>query len=56
METPLDHLIKRLARLPGLGPRSARRAALYLLQNRQTMMIPLAEEMTDVAHKVRHCV
>ncbi len=56
METPLDHLIKRLARLPGLGPRSARRAALYLLQNRETMMIPLAEEMTDVAHKVRHCV
>ena len=56
METPLDNLIKRLARLPGLGPRSARRTALYLLKNKQTMMIPLAEEMTDVAHKVRDCV
>ena len=56
METPLDNLIKRIARLPGLGPRSARRTALYLLKHKQTMMIPLAEEMTDVAHKVRHCV
>lgn len=56
METPLDNLIKRLSRLPGLGPRSARRTALYLLKNKQTMMLPLAEEMNDVAHKVRDCV
>ena len=56
METPLDNLIKRLSRLPGLGPRSARRTALYLLKNKQTMMLPLAEEMSDVAHKVRECV
>ena len=56
METPLDQLIKRLSRLPGLGPRSARRAALHLLKNKQTMMIPLAEEMAHVASTVRDCV
>ena len=56
METPLDQLIKRLSRLPGLGPRSARRAALHLLKNKQTMMLPLAQEMADVAHSVKTCV
>lgn len=56
METPLDQLIKRLSRLPGLGPRSARRAALHLLKNKQAMMLPLAEEMAAVAHSVKDCV
>ena len=56
METPLDQLIKRLSRLPGFGPRSARRAALHLLKNKQTIMIPLAEEMAAVAHRVKECV
>ena len=56
METPLDHLIKRLSRLPGLGPRSARRAALHLLKNKQSMMIPLATEMQQVAQSVKSCV
>ena len=56
METPLDQLIKRLSRLPGLGPRSARRAALHLLKHKQEMMIPLAQEMADVAHSVKDCV
>ena len=56
METPLDQLIKRLSRLPGLGPRSARRAALHLLKHKQTMMLPLAEEMAEVAHSVKDCV
>ena len=37
---PLDQLIQRLARLPGLGPRSARRTALYLLKNRDQIMLP----------------
>ena len=55
METPLDQLIKRLSRLPGLGPRSARRAALHLLKNKQSMMLPLAQEMADVAHHVKTC-
>ena len=56
MDTPLDQLIKRLSRLPGLGPRSARRAALHLLKNKQSMMLPLAQEMADVAHSVKDCV
>lgn len=55
-QTPLDQLIKRLARLPGLGPRSARRAALHLLKNKEKMMLPLAAELDYVARTVRTCV
>ena len=53
---PLDQLIQRLARLPGLGPRSARRTALYLLKNRDQIMLPLATEMDHAARTVRTCV
>lgn len=53
---PLDQLIQRLARLPGLGPRSARRTALYLLKNRDQIMLPLAGEMDHAARTVRACV
>ena len=53
---PLDQLIQRLSRLPGLGPRSARRTALYLLKNRDQVMLPLANELDDAARKVRTCV
>ena len=53
---PLDHLIQRLSRLPGLGPRSARRTALYLLKNRDQVMLPLANELNHAARKVRTCV
>lgn len=53
---PLDQLIQRLSRLPGLGPRSARRAALYLLKNRDQIMLPLAHEMDHAARTVRNCV
>lgn len=52
----LDQLIQRLARLPGLGPRSARRAVLYLLKNRDQIMLPLAQEMDTAARTVRACV
>jgi recombination protein RecR len=38
----LDRLIQLLAKLPGLGPRSARRAALFLLKRREALMEPLA--------------
>jgi len=55
MDNQLESLIKRLARLPGLGPRSARRAVLFLLQNRDRMMLPLAEELGNVAKAVRNC-
>ena len=51
----LERLIQLLARLPGLGPRSARRAALHLVDKRDTVMVPLAEAMADAAAKVRIC-
>lgn len=55
MDNQLESLIKRLARLPGLGPRSARRAVLHLLQNRDRLMLPLSEELGSVAKTVRSC-
>ena len=55
MDAQLDTLIRRLARLPGLGPRSARRAVLHLLQNRETLMLPLADDLGQVARAVRNC-
>ena len=54
-EGPLEQLIRRLARLPGFGSRSARRAVLHLMKNRDSLMLPLAEEMLNVAHNVRTC-
>ena len=55
MDAKLDTLIRRLARLPGLGPRSARRAVLHLLQNRETLMLPLADDLGAVGRAVRNC-
>jgi len=51
----LDHLIQLLSKLPGLGPRSARRAALFLLKRRESLMEPLAAALTETAAKVRPC-
>ena len=51
----VDRLIGLLARLPGLGPRSARRAALRMLQQPQTRMLPLAAALEDAAKAVRPC-
>jgi recombination protein RecR len=56
MDNAVEDLIRKLSRIPGLGPRSARRAALYLLQNRERLMVPLAREMNDVAIRIRSCV
>ena len=53
--TELDTLIQLLARLPGLGPRSARRAALYLLKRREQIMQPLAAALGAAAAAVRPC-
>jgi recombination protein RecR len=52
---PLDHLIKALARLPGLGNRSARRIALHLLSKREGLMLPLAEILKTAAEEVKQC-
>lgn len=51
----IERLIDLLARLPGLGPRSARRAALVLLNARGQLLEPLAAALVDAAAKVRHC-
>jgi len=51
----VEKLIALLARLPGLGPRSARRAALKLLQQPDTKMLPLANAMAEAARAVRTC-
>ena len=56
MHDSLENLIRKLGHLPGLGPRSARRAVLFLLKNREKLMLPLSEEMHDVANKVRACI
>jgi len=51
----LDALIQLLSKLPGLGPRSARRAALHLVKRRETLMQPLAETMLAAAKRIRAC-
>jgi recombination protein RecR len=53
--TELDRLIQLLAKLPGLGPRSARRAALQLLKRRESLMEPLAVALADAAKAVHPC-
>lgn len=54
--TEVERLIQLLARLPGLGPRSARRAALHLLKKRETLMDPLAEALESVSRTVATCL
>jgi recombination protein RecR len=51
----LDQLIQLLARLPGLGPRSARRAALHLLKHREVLMAQLAASLATAAREVQRC-
>ncbi len=51
----IDHLIALLARLPGMGPRSARRAALRMLQQPEMRMLPLAAALAEAARAVRSC-
>jgi len=51
----IEHLIQLLARLPGLGPRSARRAALHLVKKKETLLEPLAQAMRLVVENVRIC-
>ncbi len=52
----IETLIDLMARLPGLGPRSARRAVLALLKKREQLMTPLAQAMAGVALNARDCV
>ena len=51
----IERLIGLLAKLPGMGPRSARRAALKMLQQPEARMLPLASALAEAAHAVRPC-
>ena len=51
----IERLIQLLAKLPGLGPRSARRAALHLIKNRERLLVPLASAMAEARDKVTVC-
>jgi recombination protein RecR len=51
----IERLIQLLAKLPGLGPRSARRAALALLKKRDTLLEPLAESLREAADAILTC-
>lgn len=51
----IERLIALLAKLPGLGPRSARRVALHLLKKRDALMSPLAEALAEAADKITAC-
>ena len=51
----IERLIQLLAKLPGLGPRSARRAALHLIKNRERLLVPLSAAMAEAEAKVTVC-
>jgi recombination protein RecR len=51
----LERLIQLFAKLPGLGPRSARRIVLKLLRERETKLLPLADAIREAAETVRSC-
>jgi recombination protein RecR len=51
----IERLIQLLARLPGLGPRSARRAALFLIKKRELVMAPLAAALHTAIEKIEVC-
>jgi recombination protein RecR len=51
----IERLIQLLAKLPGLGPRSARRAALHLIKNRDKLLTPLSTVMAEARDKVKVC-
>ena len=51
----IDRLVELLGRLPGLGPRSARRAVLHLLDRRATLLEPLAALLRQTAERIREC-
>lgn len=54
-EPVLDNLINLISRLPGLGPKSARRIALYLFKNKENLMKPLADTLGIAHEKISRC-
>ncbi len=54
-ESQIKSLIQLLAKLPGLGPRSARRAVLHLIKNQETLLSPLTRALEDAAQNITQC-
>ncbi len=52
----IENLIELMAKLPGLGPRSARRAVLHMIKKRALIMTPLADVLSEVAVTARECL
>ena len=55
-EQVLEKLIKKVSKLPGLGPRSSRRVILYLLKDKEKLLLPLIEDLKNVAYNIKKCV
>jgi len=51
----IERLMQLLSRLPGLGPRSARRVALHLVEKRETLLLPLTQALAAVGETVKTC-
>ncbi len=51
----IERLIELLSKLPGLGPRSARRAVLALIRRRETLLVPLVRTLTETANLIQNC-
>ncbi len=51
----IEQLIKLISKLPGLGPRSARRAALHLIKKKDQVMVPLASALNEAIEKIVEC-
>ena len=51
----IETLVKLLSKLPGLGPRSARRAVLALIRRRETLLAPLARALSEAANMIQTC-
>ena len=56
INSEIDHLVRLISKLPGLGLRSARRIVLLLLNNKEKEMLVLSDEIKDVAERVKFCV
>lgn len=56
INSEIDHLVRLISKLPGLGLRSARRIVLHLLNNKEKEMLVLSDELKDVAERVKFCI
>ena len=55
-DNEIERLISLMAKLPGLGPRSARRAVLHLIRKKSVLLNPLSDALKNVATNVRECI